>query len=277
MFSTKIPASDSIDFKILFTDFDGTLFSESKSVSDADVRILRQLGEQGIVRVIATGRSYFSIRKVIPADFPIDFIILSSGAGIMDWPSKRLLKSISIAPELSRRLVHLFIKNDLSFFVHHPFPQNHLFYYFSADNVHADFKRRLKLYADIARPIEQRPNHQSASQFLLIESDSHHIRKLIAPYSARLNLIRATSPLDGKSFWFEIFDAHVSKKQAGEWLCQRLNIAQRYTMAVGNDYNDVDLLGWCAKSFVVTEAPESLRKNFDSVSRQNGSVLEGLF
>jgi len=36
-------------------------------------------------------------------------------------------------------------------------------------------------------------------------------------------------------------------------------------MAVGNDYNDLDLLRWAAKSFVVNNAPGELLARFPAV------------
>ncbi len=267
---------NSAKVKILFTDFDGTLFTRKRAISEEDVRILQWLGREGIVRVIATGRSYFSIRKVIPANFPVDYIILSSGAGIMEWPGKQLLKTHVISGRTSDRLIDLFRKHKLSFFVHNPLPDNHHFYYFGAKNVHADFNRRLALYADFAQPLALRPSDQPSSQFLLINTNLSHVRSFIRPYASRLNIIKATSPLDGKSLWVEIFAAGVSKQHAGQWLCHRLNIAQANTLAIGNDYNDVDLLRWCARSYVVPEAPQELLKTFTCVTG-NDSVLRDLF
>ena len=75
------------------------------------LRYLVELGRRGRLRVIATGRNLFSARKVLPPDFPVDYVLFSSGAGIMDWPAQRLLRSVTMAAaevaraEKSRRRV----------------------------------------------------------------------------------------------------------------------------------------------------------------------------
>ncbi len=70
-------------------DFDGTLLRSDRSFSDVDLKALIRLGELGIIRAIATGRSIYSINTVSISALPVDFILFSSGAGIIlhpRWP-----------------------------------------------------------------------------------------------------------------------------------------------------------------------------------------------
>jgi hydroxymethylpyrimidine pyrophosphatase-like HAD family hydrolase len=55
-------------------------------------------------------------------------------------------------------------------------------------------------------------------------------------------LIRATSPLDHVSTWFEVFPEGVGKSSAAAWVRDRMGGVVGSCVAVGNDYNDVDLL-----------------------------------
>ncbi len=77
--------------KIIFIDLDGTLIGDNRKVSERNLNSLQRAGDLGITRVIATGRSLFSFRKSIPLDFPIDYLIFSSGAGVMDWKTQQLI------------------------------------------------------------------------------------------------------------------------------------------------------------------------------------------
>ena len=70
--------------KIVFTDLDGTLLNSDQHPGRRDLEMLHRLGEQGIVRVIVTGRNLFSLSKVLGDDFPVDYVIFSTGAGILD-------------------------------------------------------------------------------------------------------------------------------------------------------------------------------------------------
>ena len=66
---------------MVITDLDGTLLNSGRIVSPENRRALERLGELGVVRVIATGRSLFSFNKVIERDFPVDYLLFSSGGG----------------------------------------------------------------------------------------------------------------------------------------------------------------------------------------------------
>jgi hypothetical protein len=53
-------------------DFDGTLLRSDRSFSNADLEALKQLDAFGIVRVIATGRSIYSLHTISISELPVD-------------------------------------------------------------------------------------------------------------------------------------------------------------------------------------------------------------
>ena len=155
--------------QMLITDLDGTLLNNDHCVSQQDRDTLFQLSRKNILRVIATGRSYYSVQKVLPADFPIDFIILSSGLGIMDWQSKQLIATHGIGERTVKRTIPLLIQNQIDFMLHAPFPENHHFMFFKNTHTNKDFHRRLELYKEFARPMQNASSiNSAASQFVCI-------------------------------------------------------------------------------------------------------------
>jgi hydroxymethylpyrimidine pyrophosphatase-like HAD family hydrolase len=67
----------------------------------------------------------------------------------------------------------------------------------------------------------------------------------------------------------------VSKSRTAAWLAEELKIDKSEIVSVGNDYNDLDLLEWTAKSYVVDNAPADLKDRFAGVaSNNNGGVAE---
>jgi len=89
----KLPAEKI--YGLIASDFDGTLYLPECPVSQSTLRTFDRLAENKIIRVIATGRSLFSVKKVISDDFPIDYLVLSSGAVLMKWDSKEIIFSRS--------------------------------------------------------------------------------------------------------------------------------------------------------------------------------------
>ncbi len=65
----------------------------------------------------------------------------------------------------------------------------------------------------------------------------------------------------------------VSKSKAVSWLSNRLKIRNEDVIAVGNDYNDEDLLSWSGQAYVVNNTPDSLKKKFKTVLSNNHSGI----
>ncbi len=90
-----------------------------------------------------------------------------------------------------------------------------------------------------------------------------------------LKVIRATSPIDEKSIWLEIFPENVSKASGGKYLCKVLNISEQDTVGIGNDYNDIDLLEWTNQSFAVANSPQIIKNMFSScVDNENNPLTD---
>ncbi len=253
-------------------DFDGTLLRSDRSFSSADLSALIRLGELGIIRAVATGRSIYSINTVSISELPVDFILFSSGAGIVRHPDGAIIREVSLEPREVGRAIEVLQVNNLDFMVHQPIPDNHVFSYFESTSDNADFKKRIELYRLFARPLETAGDgFGRATQLLAILPPADN-RPVIATLEKALpgfNIIQTTSPLDGQSTWIEIFPATVSKSLTAAWLSASYGLDADRALSIGNDYNDVDLLEWAGCSFVVANAPEDLKRRFPVVASNN--------
>ncbi len=251
--------------KILITDLDGTLRDTEQGFPENNIESLQFLEKKDVVRVIATGRSIYSANNVLASEFPIDYFIFSSGAGIMNWKTKEIIYERHLqgedVAEISKELIDI----GLDFMIHLPIPENHKFYYHSAGNDTPDFIRRCDIYSDyIIRLNGEHESFGDSSQMLaIINNDLSLFKEIEARLESKFNdikLIRTTSPLDNDSIWLEIFPQEVSKGNASEWLCNKLGLNKNDAIVIGNDYNDIDLLKWSPNSYVVSNAPEELKQ-----------------
>jgi len=259
--------------KIVFTDLDRTLLRDDQTVSKRDYYSMERLGELGIIRVIATGRSPFSLRKVIPKTFPIDYVIFSSGAGIYDWRSQEIIRQHHLSLRHVIPVIDVLIEHNADFMVHSPIPDNHLFYFHGDGLNNSDFHQRIELYGEYALPLLIPLKMRETCQIIAIFPENGYGKYLdILDRLTGVNIIRTTSPLDHRSHWMEIFPEKVSKATAAEWLSEELNISRNKTLGIGNDYNDEALLEWTGAGFVVANGPAELKERFNSVSsnQENG-------
>jgi hydroxymethylpyrimidine pyrophosphatase-like HAD family hydrolase len=251
---------------IFITDLDGTLLRSDRTIAEPVLSCLRRLGELGIARVIAT------FNTVAAAGLPVDFVIFSTGAGVADYPHGKILRSVSMETGDVQRAFEALRALELDFMVQRPIPDSHVFGYVVSNSSNPDFERRIALYSRFAFPWDgDIERFGPATQLVAIVPPDRAQEALtsVRRKLASLTVIQTTSPLDGQSTWIEIFPAGVSKSSTADWLASKLGASRHKALAVGNDFNDLDLLEWARTRFVVANAPPELTQRFPVVASNN--------
>jgi hydroxymethylpyrimidine pyrophosphatase-like HAD family hydrolase len=261
-----------VQLGIVVSDLDGTLLDSRHQLSPQNRSALQELGRRGVVRVVATGRTPFSARRVLGDDFPIDFLVCSSGAAICRWPSRELLKAEHMSVTAAQHLASVLGARGLDFMLHQALPENHHCLFHRTSSSNHDFERRIELYASYMRPFRREEITGPMCQAVVIEPPpspgSYPALLLELP---EYSVLRATSPLDGASTWIEVFPAGVCKSAAAAWLRGAQAAPGTFSLAVGNDYNDVDLLDWADVACVVGNAPAELCARYRRVAPHDAS------
>ncbi len=239
---------------IFVSDLDGTLLRQG-TMSRQDLDALAELKSEGILRVIATGRSLHSATLCLHDEFPTDYLILSTGNQVIDWPARKVLQTYRLGAGEVREVCKLLVDMDVNFMLHDDFPDNHCFAFHRGRQVNEDFERRLARNADHARGWDPEADPAPASQALAIVSPEEtgrydHIRQALSGYS----VVRATSPLDGKSIWVEIFAHSVSKAAGITHIMKHHGLEDALLGAIGNDHNDKEMLDLVHLPYIVIDA-----------------------
>ena len=254
---------------LFITDLDGTLLRSDRTLAASDLAALRRLGDHGVVRAVATGRSIFSFENATPAELPVEYVIFSSGAGVAVHPGGRLLRSAGLEPAEIRQAVALLRALNLDFMVQRAIPDTHVFGYSAGTGDNPDFAARIDLYRRFAFPLDDDIDRFGPATQLVAIVPPERAETALAAVRRELGgltVIRTTSPLDGRSTWIEVFPPGISKGQTAEWLAAGLGVARTRTFSVGNDFNDLDLLEWAQSPYVTANAPEELRRRFPTVA-----------
>ena len=266
---------------LFITDLDGTLLGSDGGAAQRDIDALELLSRHGVRTAIATGRSLYSFLNSPGAALPVDYTIFSTGAGVITQTGKQLLHGINMSAEAVA--VTLAFMQDLAvdFMLHSPVPDNHRYVYRRVNSDNLDFETRIRRYRKFGIPLG--PDHLNyfgeASQFLIVVPRERAEEALTEVRTGLpgMSVVRTTSPLDHESTWIEVFHPNVSKGKTAAWLASHIGVKHAETMAVGNDYNDLDLLEWAAQSFAVDNAPENIKCRFQQVASNNhGGVAEAV-
>jgi len=254
--------------QICVSDLDGTLLPHHGTISRENLDCLHKLRERGIINVLATGRSLYSLKRHLSEDAPFDYVIFSTGAGIMDWKSGELIYSKDLQNSDIRKICEILEGGDIDYMLHERIPDSHILRYREKAGL-KDFWSRIEHYRDFASVLEDEDisNAGAATQFLAVVA--HGREDLYLELCRRLhpiNPIRTTSPMDLKSLWIEVFAPGVNKGTSLNYLLKLLGIPAEHCMVVGNDYNDLDMLKLTAAAYVTANAPEDLKAEYHTVA-----------
>ncbi len=251
------------NIKLVATDLDGTFLKNNRTISSKNLEALHNLGENGVVRVAATGRNLHKVEEVINTDIPFDFIVFSSGAGVFDWKNKKHIYNKNIEKESSKKLISFFIDKKLNFHAFFPVPENHKHWYFRGEKHCEEFERYFQFNNAFASEIkpDEIPDTNLCQFLIIIPEDKKEFEKLkneIEAISFEIRVIRTSSPITKGYIWIEVFQKSVSKGNGIKHICDLLVIKYSNTIGIGNDYNDFDLLDFTGYSFITENAPAEI-------------------
>jgi len=264
--------------KLVATDLDGTFLKNDKSISKENIDTLHSLGEKGILRVIATGRNLKKTIEVISREIPFDYIVFSSGAGVYDRRNDKLLYYKNLEKEVVQQLADFLIANDLNFHLFKPVPENHKCWYHRGSIPCPEFESYFDYLQSYSEPLPTEQQIESeACQFLVVFPNNLErfmaLKTNIENRFQDIKVVRTSSPLETGYIWMEIFHQSVSKGNGVRFVCDALKIEHEYTLGIGNDFNDLDLLEFTNYSYIVENGPSEMKDRFMSAKSNEESAF----
>jgi len=255
------------DIRLVATDLDGTFLKDNKKISQKNLDALVSLGEKEIIRVAATGRNLKKTKEVLNDHIPFDFVVFSSGAGVYNWKQKKHIYNQNIGKKSAKKLLINFVQKEISFHAFFPVPENHKHYFYRGEEACDEFERYFSFNKAFASEIDENsiPNTELCQFLIIIKEDKSRFQKLkkeIEDLCPEIRVIRTSSPITKGYIWIEIFHKSVSKGNGVNEVCKLFGIDKNYTLGVGNDYNDFDLLDFTAHSYLTENAPEEIKNKY---------------
>lgn len=266
------------NIKLVATDLDGTFLKSDRTISEKNLEALRRLGEKDIIRVVATGRNLKKVKEVIPQNTPFDYIVYSSGAGVLNWKEQKEMFHQNILQSSSQKLLNYFIQRNISFHAFFPAPENHNHWYFRGDNSCEEFERYFTFNKAYSYELNTADLPQTElCQFLVIIKENkfrfENLKKDIESLCNHIRVIRTTSPITEGYIWIEIFHQSVSKGNGVKHICDLLGISREQTFGIGNDFNDLDLLEFTEYSFLTENAPSEIISYYPNAPTNNNDAF----
>lgn len=248
---------------------DGTLLKEHGEVSAEGLKTLKQLRKKGINIVIASGRPFYSISRIVPTDC-FDFAICLNGQIITDHHGNIL----SEKEDLSKEDIQLICKYLYRYPMVMAFSKDEEFFYTCAPYYH--FISALYQFArKIYHCLKHKPTY-TQNMISLSKVDLQSCEKLCFASNAKtLRIFASQLPSESYSIffvsptWLEIQTKGISKGNALRFISSFKQIDLEHVAAIGDGENDISMIKIAGKGVAMGNAMDSVKECADEITTDN--------
>lgn len=255
-------------YKAVFLDMDGTLLRSDHSVSEATQRTIRMLIGRGIPVILVSARPVNAVmptsREIgIPEAYPI---ITLNGSYIVEkdqpiFQAQIDLKTVAGVAEQVRPFgatIAYYLQREWFAEVNDNWTEH--------EQKIMDVKIKIAPLAQLLKDWTARniaPNKMMVmSEPPAIQEIQKHLRSI---YDGRLNIYPS------KATYLEVMDKAGSKSNAVKFVSERMGLAPEEIIAMGDNYNDIEMIRFAGMGVAMGNAPDDIKANAKFVTDTNNN------
>lgn len=258
----KCGAKDMVRPELIAIDLDGTLLVDHHHISDENILAVHKAIAQGISVYLVSGRA---VRGMQPAATALGLttpIISLNGAFIFDLITNEIIYSHTIPQKLAKRAIKFFDQKGIYIGYHAGLS------WF----VDKDCKEMRAEGKSMDREPEFVDNLSTAAipaPHKLIAIDFEHEDQLQNAYQYLQNEFPELNAHFSETFALEIFDRHVSKGAAIQYIAESIHLPVEKIMVIGDNYNDLSMMKVAGLSVAMGNAPAEVKSQADWIVASN--------
>lgn len=262
------------EIKLIAIDIDGTLLTPGGQITPRTRAAIQAAREAGIIVTLATARRYTGAQAIATAlgiELPL---IVYDGALIVIHPTRSILTSKTLPFALARQTLAIFQEHAIQPIIH-PCEGEHC--------VKEEVWTGLAEYdhASVATYLLAARDRTRRMTYELLEASATHALRIVAfaeeevlgqmlPAITELHCSYNFTPLGSyQSAELAVLSADCSKASGLTTLAAHYNIALEQVMAIGDNYNDLEMLRLAGWGVAMGQAPEPVRKAAKAVTTTN--------
>lgn len=241
-------------------DLDGTLLSNNRLILDRTRDVLYKLREKGVKIIIATGRTYTSLKPykdMLGLDTPV---VCFNGAKLVDGINEETILEIPIKGEIALKCINL--AKELG--IHTNYYQNEVWYIEEENEETKIYQETSGLPYEIKKIIEF--DNLDMTKLLFI-GENEKLLELDKKFGEQLesHINRAFS----KKYFLEVMNKSVNKGETLLKLFEMEGIDKTKVIAFGDGMNDLEMLQIVGEGVVMGNGSEELKKLIGRVCDTN--------
>lgn len=247
-------------YKLVALDVDGTLINDEYRITERTSATIREVSRQGARIVLCTGRAPASTLPLLSELGLEGAVITHNGAATVDSSGPELLHQYAFETDRVERLIE----------------------FCRAEGVHLDVNSTFSLYVEQLSEEAREAYRKFYIEPILVE-DLRQVREplvKITMYAGKDVLDRLLAawpeigdpmlrPIRSDEYFIDLMHVQASKGNALKALAESWGIAPEGIIAIGNYYNDLDMLQYAGIGIAMGNAPDDVKKSADFVTATN--------
>ncbi|MGB3368521.1 MAG: Cof-type HAD-IIB family hydrolase [Acidaminobacteraceae bacterium] len=264
-----------MNYKMIYSDLDGTLLNSKKEISNDNKEIITKLGDVGIIFGIATGRIY-PAAKIYAKELNLNSpIICCNGALVVDPRNDHAVISNAINNSKVKEIVNIIKKYDV------------YFHFYTIDTIYAERSEYIieyfkELSKGKAEDEKVKTVINSSVTDLITEDmqifkvgvfvdDSKKSNEMIE----ELQQIEDISAYKSLGHIFDIVAEGVDKGRALEQLGELLNVKREEIMVFGDNENDINMIKYAGMGIAMENSKDDVKAVSNYIAKTNDE--DGVF
>ncbi|UNC90785.1 Cof-type HAD-IIB family hydrolase [Candidatus Contubernalis alkaliaceticus] len=251
-----------MSFKLLALDLDDTLLNEEFVISEKNKKAIHEAIRKGVTVTLATGRMFRSTlpyAQQLELDVPL---ITYHGALVKTARTQEQIFHCPVPLQAALEIIDLLEENG-----------NHLNLYLNDELFVREDNEMIRLYVSIADVDYQSVGNLreflkvEPTKMTMISSEEDTIKSYWNLFSQKYKNQLKVVP--SKPYFLEITNARATKGQALKALADSLGVKREEVIAIGDSYNDIDMLEYAGLGVAVENAREDVKKAADYITASN--------
>jgi Cof subfamily protein (haloacid dehalogenase superfamily) len=251
-----------MDYKLVAVDMDGTLLTPGLEISKETVETVREVIKKGVIFTLSTGRMYLAalpFAKMLELDVPI---ITCNGALTKCSRTGDIYDMKLIPQEYLSEIINFCSNAGLSVSI---YSDDDIFVQKGSRNmhIHKQLDHAAPRVVDSFHTLLGSPVIKimySGSDPYTLEQQS---RRLYEMYRDKVTFYFSLP------YFVEIVNKDANKRNALENVAEKFNIKREEIIAVGDNFNDMDMIMYAGLGVAMGNSPQYLKDAADFVTRSN--------
>lgn len=250
-----------MNYKMVAIDMDGTLLTPELKISGKTIEAVRKVIDSGVIVTLSTGRMYpaaLPFALELQLDVPL---ITCNGALIKCSRTGKEYHKKALSREHCMEILEYSISSDLNISL------------YKDDDIYTNGPYNLYIHEEIDKTEPLIVNDlksvvdDSIIKIMVSSKNKsaleYHSNTISKSYKDILNIYFSLP-------WFvEVVHKEANKKHALEYLSRHFNIKKEEIIAIGDNFNDMEMMQYAGLGVAMGNAPDYLKEAADYVTRSN--------